>query len=63
MKNIIRIETLTIIDAIDLLSFDIVESEIYGIGSRGRLKEFHKEKYLVLFNKFRVLLKSTKPNK
>jgi len=60
MKNIIRIETLTIIDAVDLLSVDIMD---YGVSLRQQVNKSHQEKFLVLLNKFRFLLKSTKPNK
>jgi len=64
MYNIIRIDNLTVIDQIDVISYDLVSGNIYrkqnhnGVSSRGLVKESHIERTLVIFNKFKIKLKS-----
>lgn len=67
MKKIIRLETIRVIDNIKLLGFDYVENpnsgriypkpENIGIASRASVIEEHNELFLILFNKWRILIK------
>ena len=54
--KIIRVDSITVIDRMDVISYDIVIS--CGISSRGLVKESHIERTLVLFNKFKIKLKN-----
>lgn len=55
MNKIIRLETIRVIDSYKLYSIDIVADG--GISSRGIVDKQHKEIHLILFNKWKFLIK------
>ncbi len=57
-NKIIRIDKVTVIDQMELISYDIVIG--CGLGSRGLVKESHIERTLVLFNRFKIKLRDEK---
>ena len=54
IKKLIRIEVITVIDGMEVMSYDIMSNG--GISSRGRVTSSHIEKTLVLFNRFEIKL-------
>lgn len=56
-SNIIRIESVRVIDSMVLQGFDIVADG--GISSRGVVDKQHDEIYLILFNKWKILIRKT----
>ena len=56
LNKIIRIDKVTVIDQMDVISYDLVIS--CGISSRGLVRESHVERTLILFNKFKIKLKN-----
>ncbi len=51
ISDIFKIDKIKVIDDIKLISYDLISNG--NISSRAELKEYHIEKYLILFNKWK----------
>lgn len=52
----VRIKTTTVIDGFELMGVDLTGN---GLSSRGRITKQHKETHLILFNKWKFLIRKT----
>ena len=51
ISYIFKIDKIKVIDDIKLISYDLISNG--NISSRAELKEYHIEKYIILFNKWK----------